>query len=127
MGLTCGVRSGRPSFLTEDLEPCNNDTVVIGLKEVLETVFRKSPTIVFRKIADEYLLVPIRRDVADLDKIYTLNDVGAFIWEQIDGARSVQQIVEIVACEYEVGRDDAERDVTEYLGRLLKIGAIVPR
>lgn len=93
---------------------------------MLQAVYRKSPTMVFRKIADEYLLVPIRGDAANLEKIYTLNDVGAFIWEQIDGVRSVQQIIEAVVHEYDVTPDEAERDVTEYLGRLVRIGAIAP-
>jgi hypothetical protein len=93
---------------------------------MVATVYKKSATMVFRKIADEYVLVPIRREAADLEKIYTLNDVGAFIWEQIDGRRPVEQIVELVASTYEVTADEAERDVTEYLRLLSGIGAIVP-
>jgi len=98
----------------------------MGLEEMLQAVYRKSPTMVFRKIADEYLLVPIRGDAANLEKIYTLNDVGDFIWEQIDGVRSVQQIIEAVVHEYDVTPDEAERDVTEDLGRLVRIGAMAP-
>jgi hypothetical protein len=88
-------------------------------------VYKKSPTMVFRKIADEYVLVPIRREAADLEKIYTLNDVGAFVWEQIDGERTVQQIVDLVAEEYAVAAEQAERDVIEYMGLLSGIGAVM--
>lgn len=73
------------------------------------------------------MLVPIRREAADLEKIYTLNEVGAFIWEQIDGTRSVQQIVAMVVEQFAVTADEAERDVVEFMELLSRIGAILPR
>ncbi len=41
--------------------------------------FVKDPNMVFRQIGDEVILVPIRRNVADLESIYTLNPVAARI------------------------------------------------
>ena len=43
--------------------------------------FVKDPNIVSRKIAGEVILVPIRKNVGDLESIYTLNEVAARIWE----------------------------------------------
>lgn len=83
--------------------------------------------IVSRKIGEEYLLVPLRREAADPEKIYTLNEVAAFIWEQIDGTRSVQQLVAAVLDHFDVTADEARRDVIEYLELLSRIGAIVSR
>jgi hypothetical protein len=45
-----------------------------------QVIYTKSPDIVFRRIADEVILVPIRRNTADLEKIYTLNASASFIW-----------------------------------------------
>jgi hypothetical protein len=38
----------------------------------LEKCYQKDPNIVSRKIADEFILVPIKQNVGDLESIYTL-------------------------------------------------------
>jgi len=45
----------------------------------MDTVYSKNPEIVFRRIADEFILVPIRQKAVDLKSIYTLNETAAFI------------------------------------------------
>jgi hypothetical protein len=94
---------------------------------MLLDVYEKSPTIVSRAIAGEYLLVPICGKTADLNCIYSLNALGAFIWDHIDGRRTVADIVESVVRDYDVTREDAERDVIEYVAALREVGAIVLR
>ena len=60
--------------------------------DFLEQRYRKDESVVSRKIADEVILVPIRKNVGDLESIYTLDEVGARIWELIDGIRSLADI-----------------------------------
>lgn len=79
---------------------------------------------VFRKIADDCLLVPIRQDAADLGKIYLLNEVGGRIWELLDGQRLVRDIRDIISAEFEVSLQEAEGDVVEFFQKLLAIGAL---
>ena len=55
--------------------------------DFLNTVYKKSDSIVSRRIADEFILVSIRQNVGDLESIYTLNETAARIWELIDGKR----------------------------------------
>ena len=43
-----------------------------------------------------------------------LNDVGAFVWEQIDGVKSLQDIKDRLLAEYEVSSREAEDDFFEY-------------
>jgi coenzyme PQQ synthesis protein D (PqqD) len=73
---------------------------------------------VTRRIAGETLLVPVTGRVADLDAIYTLNEVGSFIWHLIDGRRSAQAIAEAVSAEYDVTLERAALDVDELLTTL---------
>ena len=87
---------------------------------MLEKCYQKSPDIVFRKIADEFILVPIRNNVGDLENIYTLNEVGSRIWELIDGRRSVQNIKEIIVDEFDIDEQTASQDIKEFLERLEK-------
>ena len=90
----------------------------------LEKCFDKDPNIASRKIADEYILVPIRHNVGDLENIYTLNEVGAFIWVLIDGKRQLKEIKERIVEEFEVSEEEAENDLIEFLLKLEKIGGV---
>lgn len=83
--------------------------------------FKKSEDIVFRKIADEMILVPIRNKVGDLQSIYTLNEVGARIWELIDGKRVVSEIKEIILKEFQATPEQIEEDLEEFLQKLKKL------
>ncbi|RZB30189.1 MAG: hypothetical protein SRB1_02469 [Desulfobacteraceae bacterium Eth-SRB1] len=90
----------------------------------LDKVYSKSDSIVFRKIADEFILVPIRQNVGDLESIYTLNETGARIWELIDGKIKVREIKEKLIEEFEVTPEEVEKDILEHLVQLEKIKAI---
>ena len=91
----------------------------------LEKIYSKSDSIVFRKIADEFILVPIRQNVGDLESIYTLNETGARIWELIDGKKKVNDIKDMIVDEFEVPPEKAEKDIIEHLMQLEEIKAIV--
>jgi hypothetical protein len=90
----------------------------------LDRRYEKDPSIVHRNIAGETILVPIRRHVADLQSIYTLDEVGARIWELIDGHRSIEEIREAIVAEYEVTPGVAEADLIEFVQQLEAVGGI---
>jgi len=92
---------------------------------LLDKVYKKSDSIVFRKIADEFILVPIRQNVGDLESISTLNEVAARIWELIDGNMKVSEIKDKIIEEFEVTPQQAEKDLIEYLQQLEGIEAII--
>lgn len=58
------------------------------------------------------------------DQVLSLNAVGSFIWQQIDGAHTVRDIVDVLCDEYEVARDQAEADVASFLDQLAEHGLI---
>ncbi|MDI6688098.1 MAG: PqqD family protein [Desulfobacterales bacterium] len=93
----------------------------------LDKVYTKSDSIVFRKIADEFILVPIRQNVGDLESIYTLNETAARIWELIDGKIKVGKIKEKIVEEFEVTPEEAEKDIMEHLMQLEGIKAITEK
>jgi methyltransferase-like protein len=77
----------------------------------LKSVPSRSPSIVTRKTGNEYVLVPVTNNIADMTSVYTLNETGAFIWELIDGKKSVEEIIEAVIDKYDVDREKATKDV----------------
>ena len=90
----------------------------------LERRYQKNPDIVFRKIADKCILVPIKHNVGDLESIYTLNEVAARIWELLDGKRKIENIKEIIVKEFNVTSKEAEKDICELIRELELIGCI---
>jgi hypothetical protein len=89
----------------------------------LDKVYKKSDSIVSRKIADEFLLVPIKQNVGDLESIYTLNEVATRVWELIDGKKKVKEIKDKIVEEFEVTPQEAEKDLANLLKQLLAVGA----
>ena len=88
--------------------------------------YEKDPTIVYREIAGEAILVPIRRNVADMESIYTLDSVGADIWKLIDGERTVSEILDALLIEYDVEAEVLSQDLDEFVEQLESVGAIRP-
>lgn len=81
----------------------------------LSTIPSHSPSIVTRKTGNEYVLVPVTNNIADMNSVYTLNETGAFIWEQIDGKKNTNSIIEELIAEFETDKETAEKDVMEFL------------
>ncbi len=80
-----------------------------------QEIYRQDDSIVSRKIEDEVILVPIRQNVADLESIYTLNEVGAHIWEQMDGRRTTAEILALMVGQFEVSEEEAQKDLMEFI------------
>ena len=97
---------------------------IISLMNLLDQSFSKSPELTTRAIAGEMLIVPVTGRVGDLDSIYTLNEVGSRIWQMIDERTRVVEIVEAVSRDYEVSREEAERDVISLIASLAQAGLI---
>ena len=87
-----------------------------GLKSILS----QSTTIVTRKTGNEYVLVPITNNIADMNSVYTLNETGAFIWEQINGKRNVEEIISVLIAEYDIDKQNAESDVFNFIENMSK-------
>ena len=87
-------------------------------------VYSKNPDVIFRKIADECILVPIKNKIGDMECIYTLNDVASRVWELIDGKKSTKDIVQTILNEFDVTRYDAERDLRELFAQLESTGNV---
>jgi len=92
--------------------------------DYLKKRYKKNGDVVFRRISDESILVPIKDNVGDLGFIYTINDVGTFIWERIDGKRQLVDIKELLINEFDVSPSKAESDLLEFVAHLEKMGII---
>jgi len=91
----------------------------------LDPIFRKKEEILTRRIAGETLLVPVSSDLANMERIFMLDTVAAFIWEQLDGTKSLKQIRDKVLDAFDVKKEQAETDISKFIGELLGADLIV--
>lgn len=87
--------------------------------ERLSKAYIRASEVASRSIAGECVIVPVRKGVAELDAIFTLDGVGERIWELLEHPVTGERIVEVVCAEYEVTPEQAGADVTELLDDLL--------
>jgi hypothetical protein len=66
----------------------------------------------------------MRRNTADLDAIYALNETAALVWETLDGTNTLRQVLDNVIAEFEVGEAQAEQDLLELVAHLKELGAV---
>lgn len=90
----------------------------------LDRRYVRDADFVFRRISDEVILLPIRRNLGDLESIFSLNEVGARIWELLDGQRSLAEIRDTLLAEFDASADAVEADLAEFIASLESIGAI---
>lgn len=80
---------------------------------------RKSQRIAAREVDGKAVVV-----VLDARKLHTLNPVGTRVFELCDGTRDVSAIAGLVAQEFEVDANTAQRDAIAFLSQLIAEGAV---
>ena len=84
----------------------------------------RSRNVVSRVVADEAIVVPIRRGTADMDSIYTFNDTGSILWALIEKGPRAGQLSEYLEAEYGISAEQAAADTENFLAELQEAGLI---
>lgn len=90
----------------------------------LDQRYQRNENFVFRRIEDETILVPIKDNVGDMGTIYSLNEIGALIWEHLDDGRNLADIKDKIVAEYEIAAREVEADLLEFVTDLAQIEAV---
>lgn len=53
------------------------------------------------------------------DQVLSLNEMGSYIWQQMDGNHSLRDILDIICHEYEVEEAQARQDLQLFVEQLL--------
>lgn len=73
---------------------------------------------VHREIMGDHVLVPVGKTSAVFNGLFPLTDTAAFIWDMLPDAPDEEYIVNKLLGEYEVDKETAESDVSEFLSKL---------
>jgi hypothetical protein len=86
--------------------------------------FVRSDSVVSRVIAEEALIVPVRRGVGDLGSIYSLNPVASAIWNAISEPRTKTEIVQFIRDEFDAEPGTVSADVDSFLDEMTAVGLV---
>ena len=70
---------------------------------------------ILREIMGDVVLVPINQSTSQFNGLITVNELGKFIWENIESAKDEDELLQRILDEYEVERDVAKKDLDEFL------------
>ena len=85
----------------------------------LSTVLTKSPDAAYRTYDGQATIV-----LPSLARVNVLNEVGSSIWDRIDGQRSLQEILDGIVEEFDIGRDQAAADLQAFVADLRANGMV---
>lgn len=79
---------------------------------------------ILREIVGETVLIPAGETATKFNGLISVNELGRFIWENIEKAKDEDELLEFILDEYEVEREVAKADLDEFL-QVLKDAEII--
>ncbi|MCD8122321.1 MAG: PqqD family protein [Clostridiales bacterium] len=79
---------------------------------------------ILRKVAGKYVVVAVGPASKSLNGMIKLNDTGAFCWDYLLQGISKEDLVNRLAAEYDVTREQAAQDVKAFLDTLREAGCL---
>lgn len=86
---------------------------------------KTNPEFIARDIAGELVLVPIGTAAKNYGGLVTCNEVGAFIWKELENGKTMDELVNAILDEFEIDEKTAREDAEEFVAKLKEIGAII--
>ena len=79
---------------------------------------------ILRDIVGETVLVPINESTSSFNGLITINELGKFIWENLEKVETEEELLQLILNEYEVDEDTAKKDLDEFLQVLKDIDIV---
>jgi hypothetical protein len=84
-------------------------------------LWQKNPALAWREIDDATVIISPSESV-----MHELNDTGSFLWKNIDGHKSAEELAALLAENYEVTPDTALTDTQSLLEEMSSRKLLVP-
>lgn len=84
-----------------------------------DKVFIRNDSVVTREIVGETFLVPIKGELASMDKLFVLNPLATYIWVQFNGARDATTILQGIMNRFDIDVDTARNDCSQFIKDLM--------
>jgi len=85
----------------------------------IQSIYKRKSGFVTREVGNELVLVPLSGNVAQMNELFTMNETGRFIWENIGEKTTVEDLEKLLVEAFEVDENLAKKDVELFLKRVL--------
>jgi hypothetical protein len=79
---------------------------------------------IIREIAGDYLVIPTGKRAMEYPGLITMNEVGRFLWEQLQSDIREDELLARLQEEYEVDEETAGEDMKAFLDSLREQGIL---
>jgi coenzyme PQQ synthesis protein D (PqqD) len=79
----------------------------------LQTIPKRDGSFCERELGEETIFLSPQGD-----QIHALDEIGTFIWKQLDGETALGEVIDRLCNEYDVPRETAEKDLLAFVGDL---------
>ena len=83
------------------------------------------PDFILRQIAGENILVPCGESARQLSGLINMNSTAAFIWQNLNDAKDLDELTARVMENFEVDEETARRDVNGLTAELILAGMVL--
>lgn len=77
-----------------------------------------------RNVIDSWVVVPLGERVVDFNGLITLNETGAYLWEQLKEETEKENLIKALLSEYDVDEKTASEDVEKFIAALEQGGLL---
>lgn len=86
----------------------------------LDAVFAPNPKCPVRPIGEGLVIMSPSGDTT-----HSLEDLGAFIWNQLDGKRDLQVVLKAIVADYEIDPETARSDLVHFVSQMSDAGLVL--
>lgn len=83
-------------------------------------LYKKRTGFVEKTIGDELVIVPLVGAVAQMDKVFSLNELGVFIYKMLNTPRSEDEMTNLILDEFDVDKETALQDLKQFLRKAVE-------
>jgi hypothetical protein len=80
-------------------------------------LYKKQSGFVEKTIGNETVVVPLVNNVAQMDKVFSLNEVGSVIYNSLNESKTLDELLQIVLNEFDVEAETAKNDLEQFLDK----------
>ena len=77
--------------------------------------YQANSNYILREIAGEFILVPTGKALENFNGLVTINETGALLWRFLEEAKTLEEIIDSFAKEFELTREESLNDVCDFL------------
>ncbi len=75
-----------------------------------------------KEITGDYIVVPTGDNYLDFGAVISLNETGAFLWNQLQNSKNIDELSAALVAEYDIDSDTAKADTDDFVNLLKEHG-----